>query len=172
MLLPNKPICSANKGRKDGTSLFFLQYCKSEKDKTLRNTEIAIPSRYWNKKLRRVADTLPPEYLDHDKLNLELNRMQRVAEDIIIHAIIKKYPDLVSFVKETFTPDYDTSKLETAKPKVVVKEKVNLDFSFQMEQYIKSKEGTVAIGTMHVFKNLKLILETFEAHRKKPITFE
>ena len=120
-----------------------------------------------------MADTLPPEYLDHEKLNLELNRMHRIAEDIIIHAINKKYPDPVRIRKkkpslQTMTP----ANWKQQSQRLRAKEKVNLNFFFQMQQYIESKEGTVAIGTMHVFKNLKLILETFEAHRKKPITFD
>lgn len=172
MLLPIKPICPASKMRKDGTSLIFLQYCKSEEDKTLLNTEIPIPPRYWHKKLKRVADDLPAEYGDYEKINLEVHRMYRIAEDIIKYAIKKNYPDPVQFVKDTFSPYYDTNKLEIEKPKSLPKEKVNLDFFFQFEEYLKSKEGSVADGTMDVFKNLKLILETFQTYRKKPITFD
>ena len=62
MLLPLKPICPASKVRRDCTSIIFLQYCKSENEKTLLNTEIAIPPKYWNKKLSRVIDDLPVEY--------------------------------------------------------------------------------------------------------------
>ena len=172
MLLPIKPICPANKARKDGTSIIFLQYCKSEEDKTLLNTGIAIPPRFWNKKLKRVADDLPAEYGIAENINLEIHRMYRIAEDIIKFAVRKSYPDPVQFVKNTFSPLYDISRLETEKPKTPPTEKINLDFFFQFDQYIKSKEGTVCKGTMDVFKNLKYILETFQTHRKRKITFE
>ena len=42
MLLPIKPICSASKIRRDGTSLIFIQYCLNTENKTLLNTEIGI----------------------------------------------------------------------------------------------------------------------------------
>ena len=62
MLLPIKPIYSAAKARRDGTSLIFIQYCFSSENKTLLNTEIAVPSSYWHKKLNRIADNLPSLY--------------------------------------------------------------------------------------------------------------
>jgi phospholipid N-methyltransferase len=60
MLLPLKTFCSATKVLRDGTSLIFIQYCKSETNKTLLNTGIGIPFNYWNKKLGRIAGNLPP----------------------------------------------------------------------------------------------------------------
>src|SRR3569833_1180308 len=44
MLLPIKPICQRKDMRKDGTSLIFIQYCCNSDNRTLLNTEIAIPS--------------------------------------------------------------------------------------------------------------------------------
>lgn len=172
MLLPIKPICPASKVRKDGTSLIFLQYCKSEEDKTLLNTEISIPPKYWNKKLKRVVDDLPELYGDSNNINLEVHRMYRIAEDIIKFAIRENFPDPVQFVKDTFSPNYETNKLGTERPKVKPVEKLNLDFFYQFEEYIESKQGTVSDGTIDVFKNLKFILETFQTYRKKEITFE
>jgi hypothetical protein len=87
MLLPIKPICSASKIRRDGTSLIFIQYCMSADNKTLLNTEITIPPRFWNKKLNRVSDNLPPEVSEAVELNKELQRQIRLAEDIISFAI-------------------------------------------------------------------------------------
>ena len=100
MLLPLKPVCSASKVRRDGTSLIFLQYCKSESDKTLLNTEMAIPPQYWNKKLCRIADDLPNTYGNSEKLNMELHRMFRLAEDIIHLARRMRIEDTVSFAKK------------------------------------------------------------------------
>ena len=171
MLLPIKPICPASKARKDGTSIIFLQYCKSEDDKTLLNTEIGIPPRYWNKKLKRVTDDLPSSYGDFEKINLEVHRMYRIAEDIIKFAISNKHSDPVQFVKNTFSPNYDTTKLEVEKLKLPEKE-VNLDFFYQFDEYLKSKVGTVTDGTMDVFKNLKSILLKFQEYRKNNIGFE
>ncbi len=63
MLLLLQPICPLSKVRKDGTSIIFLQYYRSEHDKTLLNTEIAIPAKFWNKKSKRVSDDLPEEHV-------------------------------------------------------------------------------------------------------------
>ena len=90
MLLPIKPICSANKIRRDGTSLIFIQYCMSAENKTLLNTGITIPPRYWNKKLNRISDNLPVEVGIPSELNKELQRQIRLAEDIISFAIDRR----------------------------------------------------------------------------------
>jgi len=105
MLLPLKSICAASKVRRDGTSLIFFQYCKSETQKTLLNTEIAIPPSYWNKKLCRITYDLPQAFGSAEKLNLELHRMFRLAEDIIHVAMRLKIEDTVSFAKKTFCPN-------------------------------------------------------------------
>lgn len=173
MLLPIKPICSASKIRRDGTSLVFIQYCQSAENKTLLNTEIAIPPNYWNKKLERISDTLPTGFGIANNLNQEIQRQIRIAEDIISYALANKMPDAVQFVKSTFTPNFDLSTLEKAvKENKAARPKVNKDFFVQFDDYIKSKEQSVAPSTLHVFKNLKFILQSFEAFRKKPITFD
>jgi site-specific recombinase XerD len=173
MLLPIKPICSASKMRRDGTSLIFIQYCESAENKTLLNTEIAIPPTCWNKKLTRIADALPKGFGKADELNKELQRQIRLAEDIISYALTKKFPDPVEFAKNTFTPDFDLNQLEkAAKENKAAKPKVNKDFFFQLDDYIKSKEKSVAPATLHVFNNLKLILHSFQEYRNKPIIFD
>jgi hypothetical protein len=55
MLLPIRLICPTKKVRKDGTSLIFIQYCYNATSKTLLNTGIAIPTKYWQRKHRRVS---------------------------------------------------------------------------------------------------------------------
>ena len=132
MLLPLKPICPSNKIRKDGTSLIFLQYCKSEADKTLLNTELSIPPKYWHKKLQRVTEDLPSKYGDHKQINSELNRMFRIAEDIATHAIQNDVVDTVQFLKQTFKPDFDVANLKPDKIKHVVRQKQILIFSFSL----------------------------------------
>jgi hypothetical protein len=172
MLLPLKTICSATKVRRDGTSLIFIQYCKSETNKTLLNTGIAIPFNYWNKKLGRIAGNLPPEVGNSEKLNLELHRMFRLAEDIIQLAINLKIEDTVSFVKKTFRHDLPPSELKDLQRKhETLKPVQNLDFFYQLDDYIKSKEKNVSEGTIGVFRQMKDHLLAFESFRKKPITF-
>jgi hypothetical protein len=172
MLLPLKTICSATKVRRDGTSLIFIQYCKSEINKTLLNTGIAIPFNYWNKKLGRIAGNLPPEVGNSEKLNLELHRMFRLAEDIIQLAINLKIEDTVSFVKKTFRHDLPPSELKDLQRKhETLKPVQNLDFFYQLDDYIKSKEKNVSEGTIGVFRQMKDHLLAFESFRKKPITF-
>jgi len=173
MLLPITPICSQSKVRKDGTSLVFIQYCKNADDKTLLNTEIAIPPNFWHKKLKRIIDKLPEQFGKPDDLNKEINRQFQLAETIISFAIEKKMADPVSFVKAIFKPDFDTNKLEkAAKDKPEGKPKINKDFFSQFDSYIKSKEGSVAPATLSVFKNLKGILLSFQDFRNKEITFD
>ncbi len=112
MLLPIKPICSASKMRRDGTSLIFIQYCESADNKTLLNTEIAIPPNFWHKKLERISDNLPIEFGLADNLNKDLQRQIRLAEDIISFALGKKIADPAQFVKSTFKPNYNINELE------------------------------------------------------------
>ena len=173
MLLPLKPICSASKARRDGTSLIFLQYCKTETKKTLLNTEIAIPSQYWSKKLCRVKDDLPPAYGNAQEVNLELHRMFRLAEDIIHLANKLQIEDTVSFAKKTFRPHLTVAELKAIEKNYeALKPGQNLDFFYQLDVYIKSKEKKVSEGTLGVFKQMKEHLLAFETFRKKPITFE
>jgi site-specific recombinase XerD len=170
MLLPLKPICPASKIRKCGTSLIFLQYCKSESEKTLLNTEIAIPPKFWHKKLKRIQDTLPKEYGDAKSLNEEVYRMYIVAEKIIQFALINKTPDPVAFVKKTFTPKFDVSSLADLKQKD--SDPINLDFFFQFEDYISSKKNKITPGMLKVFNNTKGVLKCFETFREKEIKFD
>lgn len=175
MLLPIKPICERIKVRKDGTSLVFIQYCLSASNKTLLNTEIAIPPQYWHKKLNRVNDSLPKEYGNVEVLNKEIQRQIRLAEDIISYALEHSIENPAKFVKALFYPKFDITSLDKTaanKAKEIVTPKNNLDFFFQFDDYIQSKEKDVAPSTLSVFKNLKFVLERFQEFRKKKITFE
>jgi site-specific recombinase XerD len=170
MLLPLKPICPANKIRRCGTSLIFLQYCKSDSEKTLLNTEIAIPPKFWHKKIRRIQDTLPKEYGDAKSLNEEVYRMYSVAEKIIRFALTNNTPDPVAFVKKTFTPNFDVNSLADLKQKEA--DPINLDFFFQFDDYISSKKNKITPGMLKVFNNTKGVLKCFETFRKKEIRFD
>lgn len=173
MLLPITPVCSSSKVRRDGTSLIFIQYCRSAENKTLLNTALAIPPNYWHSKHKRISEKLPESYGKAEDLNKELQRQIRLAEDIISFAIEKKMADPVQFAKTTFKPNFDISLLEkAAKNNMVTKPKVNRNFFFQYDAYIISKMNTVANSTLSVFRNLKVILEAFQEYRKLPITFD
>ncbi|MBI2283524.1 MAG: tyrosine-type recombinase/integrase [Bacteroidetes bacterium] len=172
MLLPIKLICNASKARRNGTSLIFIQYCMNAENKTLLNTEIAIPANYWHKKYMRVLESMPIKFGIAEQINKELQRQVRLAEDIISFALYKKISNPVKFVKNTFSPNFEHGQLEKTYAKAASKNpKINLDFFFQMDDYIRSKEGTVADGTMDVFKNLKKIMHSFETFRNKKICF-
>lgn len=50
--------------------------------------------------------------------------------------------------------------------------KTNLDLFFQIEDYIKCKQGKVSPGMRKVYKNLKDHMAAFQKHRGIPITFD
>lgn len=114
MLLPITPVCSSSKVRRDGTSLIFIQYCRSAEDKKLMNTGLAIPPNYWHAKHKRISEKLPESYGKAEGLNKELQRQIRLAEDVISFAIEKEMADPVQFAKTTFKPNFDVSLLEKA----------------------------------------------------------
>lgn len=173
MLLPIRAICSASKVRKDGTSLIFIQYCYSSDNKTLLNTEIAIPSKYWQKKHCRISEELPKTFGKAQELNKELKRQIRLAEDLITYAIEKDYSDPVSFVKKTYQPDYDLTNLELTNKKFKQEDqKINLDFFHQIDDYINLKAKSVTPKMLNVYRNMRNTLKAFEDIRNKAITFE
>jgi len=104
--------------RRDGTSLIFIQYCESAENKTLLNTEIAIPPNYWNRKLKRISDNLPIGHGKTDELNKDLQRQVRLAEDIISYALVRKIHDPVEFAKSTFTPGLISAVLKRLQKKI------------------------------------------------------
>jgi hypothetical protein len=59
MLLPIKAICESGKVRKDGTYIVFIQYCFGSDKRTLLNTGISVPSKFWNKKSCGISESLP-----------------------------------------------------------------------------------------------------------------
>lgn len=104
MLLPIALICPKNKARADRTSIVFIQYCYSATNRTLLNTDIAIPPEYWHKKQCCITDKLPAVYGNYAELNQELTRQQRIAEDLVTHARKIGISNPGAFVKKTFFP--------------------------------------------------------------------
>ena len=119
MLLPIKPICSANKTLRDGTSTIFLQYCFSASNRTLLNTDIRIPPNYWNSKRRCVSNKLPVNFGSSQRLNEEIVRLTRIAEDLVTFATNNQISDKGDFVKRSFHSDFDVSSLNAIKADTV-----------------------------------------------------
>jgi hypothetical protein len=116
----------------------------------LLNTEIAVSSRYWHKKLNLIADDLPSQFGNASELNKDLQRQIRLAEDIVFFGLEKKVKDPVAFVRAKFKPDFDINLLKITAIEDVGKT-TNLDLNEQFLQYIKSKRNKVANATVNVF---------------------
>lgn len=171
MLLPIKPICKKVLKRRDGTSIIFIQYCQSGENRTLLNTGISIPPNFWNLRRNGINADLPASYGNSDDLNKRLQNMIRVAEDILSYAIQKKMLDPKAFLKKTFKPNFDLSRL-AEKAKEACLPKMNLDVYFQLDDYMRSKIKLVTPNMINLYRNLRETLKAFEIFRKKKITFE
>lgn len=176
MLLPLKPICELKSVRRDGTSPIYIQYCYSSEKRTQLNTEIAIPPKFWDEGKLCVSSKLPKMYGDFENLNEEIRRMYRLAEDIVTFGKKSKIPDIVNFVKRTFSPHFDLHSLKTDQVKKTIEtsqqKAVNKDFYFQLDNYIESKRKKVSDGMIGVYGQLKERLKAFETFRETPITFD
>ena len=137
--------------RRDGTSLIYIQYCFSSEKRTLLNTEIAIPPNSLNKKKLCIADNLPLSIGNVNRLNSELDRMIRLAQDIVSYAARNKIEDRSSFVKQTFKPNFDIKTLNCLPASnindVHQEKKVNKNLYLQLDEYINSKEKKVSKAT-------------------------
>ena len=98
MLLPLKLICDRC-ARKDGTNLISIQYRFQADAKTLLNTDIYIPARYWSKKFTRIMKEMPPKYGNAKVLNESLCLQMRIVEDFILFAKKIKIEDEIGFLK-------------------------------------------------------------------------
>ena len=159
--------------RKDGTCIVYIQYSFSSQKHPLLNTQIEVLPEFWNKRLKCVDNRLPEKYGSADDLNLELKRIFRIAEDIVIFATKMNLPDKADFVKKTFHPDFNVSTLKDIKDSFGKKDVFkNLDIYFQIDDYILSKVKKVSQHMPRVYKNMKEHLKEFETFRGTPITFD
>jgi len=176
MLLPLKLISDAKKVRRDGTAQIYIEYCFNPERRTLLNTEIGIPPTFWNKKKLCISKELPSHYGEPNRLNEDLKRMYRIAEDIISYACRNKIEDIGNFVKKTFHPHFDIYFLRKHKSRnsceSLKQKEVNKGFFFQIDEYIESKRRKVCAGMLGVHGQLKGRLKAFEIFRKRPITFD
>jgi hypothetical protein len=172
MLLPIKPVCKTNKVRKDGTSIVSIQYCLDSEKRTLLNTGIAIPPKFWHKKRLFISDEMPLSFGDANQLNEKLKYLIRRAEDIVSFAVRKKIVDPIPFLNNFFAQDIDIPRIE-AKLKEeeqktsLANPRLNLNVYFQIDDYIKSKSQKVSPGMIGIYRNMKDHLQAFEEHRKK-----
>ena len=171
MFLPIKVICD-RRPRKDGTCVISIQFCHSSERRTLLSTGLAVPPEYWNKRVGRIQKNLPSDFGNAESMNLQLQRMLRAAEDIVYRAIEKKMPDPLQFLKHVFHQEIDPANLTNDNIKATDPKKENLDFFWQMDDYIKSKTRKVSAGMVRSYKVMKKRLLAFEKHQKRKITFE
>nr|WP_076381010.1 phage integrase SAM-like domain-containing protein [Filimonas lacunae] len=181
-MLPVKAICD-RRARKDGTNPICIQYCYRTDQRTVLNTEIYVPMKYWHKRLCRITAELPPEYGSYEALNTRIKKQMRAVEDLIDFATEQNIHPL-EFVKAAYKPDIDTKILDAttllaAKEEAVKPDKnqdkpkpVNpLDIYYQINDYIKSKEKKTCKDMPRIYANMRDHLKEFEQFRKKPITF-
>lgn len=158
-------IVKKGKERKDGTCIVFLQYCYSDKQKPLLDTGVAIPPAYWNKKSRKISDSLPAEYGNIEALETILTTKFRKAEDMINEAFKRKVSP-VEFLKTNF-PLADTWQLSQLK-----ENKDELNVYNQFDNYKEERRSEVSKATLNVIGMAKHHLKSFEEYSNKPITFD
>lgn len=166
MRQPIKLIVRKAKVRMDGTNPISIQYCYSADQRIVLNTGIAIPTQYWNRKTGRISKELPSNYGSVQELEKTLTEQLRKAEDIVEYALKKKDLCPMKFLKNNFhLPRH--WQLEQMSD-----EEKNLDVFYNIDEYAKSKEGSVKRCTINVINAMKSHLKSFEAHRGEPITFD
>lgn len=173
MLFPLKKICQAKNVRRDGSSVIYIQYCFSSSRRTMLGTGIDISYSYWDDKNQKVKDSLPEEYGNAAQYNYALKRMFRCAEDLVECAIKRKMADPRAFVKNTFTPEFDSIKLiDIAKEMDSGNEKINMNVFYQIDEYVKSKMWKVTPKMDGIYRNMRARLKAFEVYRQKEITVD
>ncbi|OQP60139.1 hypothetical protein A3860_34225 [Niastella vici] len=158
-------IVKKGKVRKDGTSIVFLQYCYSDKQRPLLDTGVAIPPAYWNKKSRKISDSLPAEYGNVEALETILTTKLRKAEDMINEALKRKVSP-VEFLKINF-PLADNWLLSQLK-----ENKDELNVYSQFDNYKEERRTEVSKATLNVIGMVKHHLKSFEKYSGKAITFD
>jgi len=159
--------------RKDGSATISIQYCYSSEIRTLLDTGIVIPVKYWDKQKCCISKGLPPVYGNRDNLNYEISRLTRIVEELLAIARRKKIANPLTFIKESFQPGLDEKTLK--EKEAAVNNQIgtsNLDIYYQIDDYIKSKEKKVCKDMPRIYRNMKEHLKAFEDFRGKPITFD
>jgi hypothetical protein len=97
-------LCEEKRIKSDGTSPIYLQYFSGAGHRVFLNTDIAIPPKFWDRHKQRIKDSLPTTYGDYQKLNDEIVRLYRLAEDLIKLTKSSGIEHPGEFVKEKFSP--------------------------------------------------------------------
>jgi integrase len=177
-MLPLKFICHTRKMRKDGCSPIYIQYCYTSTHRTLLNTKMAIPPKYWNRKKGCIQKELPEVFGEAAAMNNELLRQYRLVEDLIAQCEKMGVVEVGLFVKKHFHPQLDLatlSPLQKAKsqPLPPAPRKVpSTDVYAQLDDYIAAKAHRVSPASLTIFKNVKTHLQAFDHHRKERLTFD
>lgn len=166
MRYPIKLIARKAKVNKNGVTPVSLQYCHSADKRVVLSTGISIPFQYWNKKTGRISKDLPPEFGDVQILETSLTQKLRKAEDMVSYAMKRRNTCPMKFLKENFNRN-DKWGLEQLSD-----EKKSLDVFCNIDDYSKSKEGSVKKCTINVINAMKAHLRLFEEYRKEAITFD
>ncbi len=72
--------------KKSSLNPVCIQYCYSSKQRTLLQTEIAIPLTYWDEKKGAISNTLPEQFGITADLNKRLDKMVRIVNQLIDQA--------------------------------------------------------------------------------------
>jgi hypothetical protein len=98
------------------------------------------PSVYWNPTQGIITPGLPEEFGNAADLNVQIQKMIRVAEDLVIFAEKNEPEDVGTFVKNSFHPNFKVGSLdEKQKQPDGSNRKKNLDLFFQIDDYINSR---------------------------------
>lgn len=127
----------------------------------LHTAQISTPpllfhQNFWIKKSQRIAANLPSNYGDPARLNEEITRLFRMAEDIITFATKSKLDNVPAFVKKIFHPDFDVRSLMQEENANRLIESFPLDIRAnpnifdQIDSYIESKKKKVSDATIDV----------------------
>jgi integrase len=169
-----RKLCEEKRAAFDGTSFIYFQYFPDAEHRVFLNTRIAIPPKFWDRHKQRIKDSLPTTYGDHQKLNDEIVRLYRLAEDLIKLTKSNGIEHPVEFVKEKFSPNLRLDRLiqHDWKLRTQMEKPETSFFLLQMDDYIQAKSRKVKRGTLTVFQSMRLHFQAFEKHRGKPIQFE
>lgn len=131
------------------------------------STGIAIPPQYWDKRQGYVLKTLPLSNGTAEHLNLELRRIYRIAEDLVVFIKQRKLPNPGQFAKNTFNPSLTTEDLEKCSIELKTQDVYsNRDIFFQIDNYVKSKANKVTPVVLRTYRNMQTYLLAFQEYRK------
>jgi integrase len=163
--------------RSDGTSFIYFQFFPKTGQRIFLNTNIAVPPKYWDKRYQCIKDNLPANFGDYQKLNEEIFRLYRLAEDLIRLVEVQDISNPGLYIKDKFHPSLDLDQLarnefQLTTAHIPAGQKKKAHFFRQLEDYIECKRNKVKPATATVYSNMIGHFAAFESHRGKPVTFD